>query len=158
MLALEVENRLYRNAAHQLCLKMGLRNLSNLAIGLDPDFGLTINQWCNSPHATRQVIDERRLAYKPLTPDDCRDLESRFRRGLLTTIDPGQVHFCWVRFNGPADTVDMGKARENHLILSLDGQIRCSNGETCESVGRRDEEFGDADLSFSRPFMWSRVP
>ena len=158
MLALEVESRLYRNAAHQLCLRVGVRNLSNLPIGLDPNFGLTINQWCNSPQATRQVVDERRRPYRPMTPADCSDLQSRFRRGQLTRIESGQVHFDWVNFNGPAGDPEVDEAREKYLILSLDGQIRCSDGETCESLGRRDEEFGEADLAFSRPFSWGQVP
>jgi hypothetical protein len=158
MLALEVENRLYRNAAHQLCLRVGVRNLSTLPIGLDPNFGLTINQWCTSQQATRQVVDERRLPYKPMTPADCRDLQSRLRRSQLTQIAPGQMHSFWVSFNGPAGALEVDKAREKYLILSLDGQIRCSNGETCESLGRRDEEFGEADLAFPRPFSWGQVP
>lgn len=158
MLALEVQGRLYRNAAQQLCLRLGLRNLSNLPVGLDPNFGLTINQWCSSQRATRQLVDERRLPYKPMTPADCRDLQARFRRSQLLQIAAGQVHYLWVSFNGPAGALEVDKAPEKYLILSLDGQIRCSNGETCESLGRRDEEYGDADLAFPRPFTWGQVP
>ena len=137
-------------------------NRTDREIGVDlrsHRFCVHINQWSASERAERITIDESREIRRPFTADDRAKLVKAFRDDKLVRISPGRSVDYFCAFNGEERAsvrAAVDRASGKFLILSMDGELRVTNGEDCEVLCCGDP--GEADVAIPKPIPWEKVP
>jgi hypothetical protein len=118
-----------------------------------------INQWSAIDTAEREIIDERRLVRPAFTKEDQAALASDFRTGTLVRIPAGKSvdYYCpFIGEDKDSNRAAVERLMTKYVILSMDGELRLSDGEQSECL--RCGEPGKADVSIARPVPWVKVP
>jgi hypothetical protein len=160
----DVERALY-HAPDQRHFSIGVRitNLSGDSIGVDVRDGWQVvypNQWGFSESRSRLLISETRLQHPRLDAAGEATLMQAFRSGQLTTIAPGAQLVYYREFNGSGRYDVDTQARGSHLIISLNGALRFTDGKTTEELNLDwDNSTAErSDLAIARPIPWKRIP
>jgi pimeloyl-ACP methyl ester carboxylesterase len=116
------------------------------------------NQWGTAPRDHREVIDEGRLVLPPFDAARAASVTGAYRAGALTRIPRGGALTYYVEFNasGPRD-VDAQVKSWPWLIVSMDGQLRATDGARAERVTPPEDD-GAREVAMRAPVVWKQVP
>lgn len=131
----------------------------NIGVDLRGRQGIRINQWGASAAKQRGIIDEARAIRDPFKATDKARLTTAFRNKKLQMIPAGKSIDFYRAFNGrDVDSVRkaVDAAKGKYLILSMDGEVRVTNGTAAEVLGCG--EPGNADVVIEQPVTWKTVP
>jgi hypothetical protein len=118
-----------------------------------------INQWSAIDTAERTIIDESREIRAAFNDEDQASLVKAFHAGKLVRIPAGNsvVYYCpFIGEDRASNRAAVDKLHTKFVILSMDGELRVTDGKQSESL--RCGEPGEADVSIARPVPWHTVP
>ena len=96
------------------------------------------NQWGFYRQSQRQIVDEERIIPKTLTDKGSQEFISRAKAGKLTKITVGQTVDYYREFNrGGRSDIEAQQENGRYLIVSIDGQLLATDGDTTEKPSRR---------------------
>jgi hypothetical protein len=137
-------------------------NKSDREIGVDlrsRRYCVGINQWSATDTAERIIINESREIPVPFTPEEQAKLVAAFHAEKLVRVPVGKhvdYYYPFIGEERSSNRAAVEKLKTKFVILSMDGELRVTNGEQTELL--RCGEPGDADVSIPRPVTWHRVP
>ena len=137
-------------------------NKTEREIGVDlrsRRYCVRINQWTATDTAERTTIDESRVVRAAFSDEDQTSLVKAFRAGKLVRIPAGKSVDYYCQFIGEdraSNRAAVEKLHTKFVILSMDGELRVTDGKQSESL--RCGEPGEADVSIERPVPWHTVP
>jgi len=121
------------------------------------------NQWGFRASDERIIINERRIQSDVLTPVQKKDLIDRASSDRLTRIAPGQSVDYFREFNhGGRKDVEAQQKNWKYFIISVDGQLRATDGTVCENVDVewRNESANElnSDVAIAAPVRFELMP
>ncbi len=171
LVGVSVERALYEIPdSDEFFVKVQITNRINREIGVElHDYNNVIapNQWGVHSMDRRVVIDESRIEAARITSKLKGQMITAFKEDQLTFIRPKQSVTYFRSFNGSksagrAAIKRHGKDSAGHfLILSIDGQLIFTDGETVNEVNCEwNDKLGphETDVVIKFPITWKPIP
>jgi hypothetical protein len=158
----DVERALYETTGtNHFFVRVRVTNTSQAEVGVDLRAYHQVfypNQWGASPTEHRTVIDETRLVVGPLDTASAAALLADDRAGSFTRIAAGTTLEYFDEFNASSRAdVDAQTGSNPYVIVTMDGQLRLSDGTVAERVLPSGDD-GSREVAIHAPIAWKPIP
>lgn len=137
-----------------------IKNLSenNIGVYTDAYFGLFYpNQWGIETKAERGIVDERRIIPMALNDSIINFIETKYKNGQLTLIQPDSTYDYYRDFNA-SKKKDVQLKSGEFMFVSMDGQLLITNGSRIEHAHFDDRFFQTSSIFLPYPLIWKTIP
>jgi len=158
----DVERALYETTGtNHFFVRVRVRNPSKADVGVDLRTYHQVfypNQWGAAATEHRIEINERRLVVGPLDTATTAAILADYRAGSFTPIAAGTALEYFEEFNASSRAdVDAQAGSNPYVIVTMDGQLRLSDGMVAERV-RPSIDDGSRDIAIHAPVAWKSIP